>query len=175
MRRSGPALRRRCDAVRNLLVRNCRVVLPTGCPSPRPSSRFVHAPYIVSDSSGPLQAAVRKAAWSSSGSSRRAPTPLPGRTPALRSRSVRRLGRRPTSARRDGLGAVRSGRPQLHRLRTGADGTHADRRAARATSRPLSPVCANVPAPAGMVVNRPTGGAPLRVNQRREADTTARP
>jgi len=48
------------------------------------------------------------------------------------------------------------------------------------TSRPLarldlSPVSANVPAPAGMVVNRPTGGTPMRVNPRREADTTARP
>jgi cytochrome P450 len=39
----------------------------------------------------------------------------------------------------------------------------------------LSPVSANVPAPAGMVVNRPTGGTPMRVNPRREADTTARP
>jgi hypothetical protein len=35
----------------------------------------------------------------------------------------------------------------------------------------LSPV----PAPAGMVVTRPTGGTPMRVNLRREADTTARP
>jgi cytochrome P450 len=39
----------------------------------------------------------------------------------------------------------------------------------------LSPVPANVPAPAGMVVNRPTGGTPMRVDLRREADTTARP
>ena len=48
------------------------------------------------------------------------------------------------------------------------------------TSRPLahldlSPVSANVPVPAGMVVNRPTGGTPMRLNPRREADTTARP
>ena len=39
----------------------------------------------------------------------------------------------------------------------------------------LSPVSANVPAPAGMVVNRQTGGTPIRVNPRREADTTAAP
>jgi hypothetical protein len=61
-RPTSPAVRRGPEPSRPQLSRGLADRMPV---SPRPSSRFVHAPYIVSESSGPLQAAVRKAAWAS--------------------------------------------------------------------------------------------------------------